>query len=423
MSPSVVVDNNITWFFWINGINTTSYNQTVLNINLDNCSVYTNQIITYYLLDEPQQTLISNANSTIETTVILKTINGNSIAEINERFVGNSTPRICSENNLNDTGLRIWEQSRYGSDNYVYEQHNVQNQSMTTLPVNMTLLDLPSAEATTFRITYKSSTFLPIPDAVVEIQRKYLGEGVYKETESPITDANGEASASFDLNVVLYRIEIKQNGTIISTFDNPAVSCANILTGDCNIDLNERQSVDLINSYSTENDFNFGLIQDNRTIILTFSIPSGTAKTVNLFVNQSSVLGNKTSCNQTLYATSGQLECTIDDSLGDVYATSTVNINGDELTSGSSTIAEDKSAYFGTDNIIMTFFLVLSLVLLMISDPIAILFGIVFGLLGSSMLFFLNSGSIFGTTSILLYLVIAIIILVIRISQRRDRGV
>ena len=101
--------------------------------------------------------------------------------------------------------------SDLGSDNYVFQTHNIQNASSTNL-VNIPLYDLPSIDATTFRIIYKSIQFLPIPNAIINIQRKYIGEGVYKSVESPITDANGEASASFNLNSVPYRITISKNG-------------------------------------------------------------------------------------------------------------------------------------------------------------------------------------------------------------------
>ena len=420
-TPSIDSDTNITWFFWVNNINATSQNQTVQSIKLDNCSSYSNYIINYTLVDELTQTEISNANSSIESLINLRTINGKNIIQFNQTFTGDSTPLICSEIQLNETGLRIWEQSRYGSDDYVFEQHNIQNVTMTSLPNNIILRDLPSISATTFRITYKSATFLAIPDAVIDIQRKYIGEGVFKSVESPITDANGEVSASLDLDAGVYRIVVSKDGTTLSTFENPAVACDNILTGDCTINLNEQQTINLINNYDIINNFNFGLTQDNRTITLTFEIPNGESKLVNLFVNQSTILGNKTSCNQTLLATSGQIQCVIDDTLGDVFTDIRVSSDDVLITTAFTMVYEDRSQYFGTDNIVLTFFLVLSLVLLFISDPIAVLIGIVIGLISSSLMLFLNSGSVFGTTSVLLYLIVIIIIIIVKISVRQNR--
>jgi len=281
---------------------------------------------------------------------------GQEIAQFNQTFTGSATASVCSEENLNTSGLKLWEQSRYGSTDHVFEQHNIQNASMTSLPNEITLRDLISTSATTFRIQYKSATFLPVANAVINIQRKYIGEGIFKEIESPLTDTSGESSASLDLNSVLYRIIVSKNGITLATFENPAIACDNILTGDCSITINERDSATLINNYDTENDFNYGLSQSNRTITLAFSIPSGENRLVNLFVNQSTILGNKTSCNQTLYATSGQLQCDIAEGLGDVSLVVDVSADNILIRKASSTILEDRSQYFGTDNIVLTFF-------------------------------------------------------------------
>jgi len=289
---------------------------------------------------------------------------------------------------------------------------------MTSLPNEITLRDLISTSATTFRIQYKSATFLPVANAVINIQRKYIGEGIFKEIESPLTDTSGESSASLDLNSVLYRIIVSKNGITLATFENPAIACDNILTGDCSITINERDSATLINNYDTENDFNYGLSQSNRTITLAFSVPSGENRLVNLFVNQSTILGNKTSCNQTLYATSGQLQCDIAEGLGDVSLVVDVSADNILIRKASSTILEDRSQYFGTDNIVLTFFLVLSLVLLMISSPITVLIGLVIGLIASSLMLLLNSGDIFGVAPVLTYLIIIVILLIVKISGR-----
>jgi len=417
-SPIVSANTNITWFFWVNNVNATAYNQTVININLDDCSTYTFYLVNYTLVDELSQENIVNANSTIESLVIVKTVSGGEIAQFNKTFTGSATASICSEFNLNTSGLRLWEQSRYGSTDHVFEQHNIQNATMTSLPNEITLRDLISTSATTFRIQYKSATFLPVANAVINIQRKYIGEGIFKEIESPLTDTSGESSASLDLNSVLYRIIVSKNGITLATFENPAIACDNILTGDCSITINERDSATLINNYDTENDFNYGLSQSNRTITLAFSVPSGENRLVNLFVNQSTILGNKTSCNQTLYATSGQLQCDIAEGLGDVSLVVDVSADNILIRKASSTILEDRSQYFGTDNIVLTFFLVLSLVLLMISSPITVLIGLVIGLIASSLMLLLNSGDIFGVAPVLTYLIIIVILLIVKISGR-----
>lgn len=419
-APSVVADQNKTWFFWVNGINATQFNQTVLNVNLGNCSTYTFPVTYYYLRDELTQVQINNSNSTIESLIELRSLAGELVGQFNNTYTGNSTPIVCSQTNLSSSSLRIWEQSRYGSTGYQFESHNVQNASITT-PANFTLLDLPTATATVFRITYRSSTFLPVPDAVIDIQRKYIGEAIFKTVEAPLTDDNGEVSASLDLNAVIYRMIVRLNGTTLSTFENPAIACENPVAEQCFVTLNERQTINLIDTLDTQNDFSYGLNQSNRSIILTFEIPSGTSRNISLIVNASTILRNYTACVQYTLASSGQIQCDINVTLGDVFATVNVSQNGQVIALGTTTIATDRSTYWGTDDIVLTFFLVLSLALLMVSDAIATLVGLLIGLITSSLMLFLNAGSIFGATSVIMYVIIVVILLIVKIAKRDAR--
>jgi len=70
-----------------------------------------------------------------------------------------------------------------------------------------------------------------------------------------------------------------------------------------------------------------------------------------MLINQQ-YLGNKTACSQSLYATSGRLDCVIGDSLGDVFFSASVYSGGTLITNPSGQVLEDRSTYFGTDNIV-----------------------------------------------------------------------
>jgi len=293
-SPTVDQNENYTWYFSINGIDATKYNQTVVDVKLDDCSSYGYNLINYTLVDEETEEEINNANSTIEAQVILKSKDGTEVDSYNETFKGNPTPTICSKQNLTESDVYVFEQSRYGSDNYVYEQHNYQIKPTNSLPLEIILRDLSSDKATTFRITYKSESFLPVEEAILEVQRKYIGQGTFKEVESPLTDSKGQANAQFDLNSVTYRIVVKKDGEILSTFENPAISCDNVLTGECTISLTEREAVEQLDQIDNLNNFSYSLKQENKTIKLSYEITTNENKNVVLFVNQSGLLGNKT---------------------------------------------------------------------------------------------------------------------------------
>ena len=80
----------------------------------------------------------------------------------------------------------------------------------------------------------------------------------------------------------------------------------------------------------------------------------------------------------------------------------------------------DRSDYFGNNNIVLSFFLILSLVLLMISDPITVLIGLIIGLVASGLMFLLNTGSMFGAgATVLIYVILVAILLIIKLTSRK----
>lgn len=417
-SPFVSINKNISFYYLINGINTTIKNQSVLNVGVDNCSVFTYPIVNYNLKDEETEVLINNSNSTVEVEIDIYSSVGDLMSQYTEALVGNSTFSVCSNINLTNSSTRLYEQSRYYSDNYVAELHNIQNLSMnTTFPINITLLDLLSADATEFLVIYKSNQFLPVEDAIIDIQRKYISKGVYKTVEIPKTDSNGQTKANFDLNGVIYRATVSKEGTLLGEFENLAVTCQNELSGECELTLNELQSVSEIGRIDTENDFTYSLSKDNRTIYLTFSSPTGNAKTVYMAVNSSSILGNLSECNTTVYSSSGVIECEVSNTLGDSFTTIEIYVDGEYISGASTTILVDRETYFGLDHIVLTFFLVLSLGLMMISNPIAILIGVCIGLFSSSLMLFTTNG-FYGGSAVIIYIILTIILIIVKISQR-----
>ena len=315
-TPPIDIDTNITWFFWINNLNATSFNQTVLSVNLDNCDSFTYPILLYYLRDENTQDLINNSNSTIETTIMLKTIEGKTVAEVSEVFAGNSTPVICSEINLSSSGLKLWEQSRYGLTDYAYEQHNIQNSSLNGNPENITLYDLNSSIATRFEITYKGNDFIIKEGFLLQLFKQYLGEGEFYLVEAPITSSLGQALISADLNNNKYSIIATKNGIIYDTYENVVFSCDNALVSLCKLNLDGLVST--YNDLSIEQltDFNsvISINDDENLSEITYSVPSGTASNITLIVSKTSSIETEIIYNETLLSTMGVFEVELNSS-------------------------------------------------------------------------------------------------------------
>ena len=420
--PFVDSNTNISFYYIINEINTTIKNQSIINVGISNCTGgYTYVLANYTLKDEETEEIINNTNSTIEIEIIVYDSSSDDIiSQWNTKVNGEYNYAVCSNINLSTGDGRLYEQSRYYSDDYVAELHNMQNVNLnsTLLPLTINLLDLMQDDATEFLITYKSSQFLPIEDAIIDIQRKYISEGVYKTVEIPKTDSNGQAKANFDLSGVIYKATVSKDGELLGTFDNLAVVCENELSGQCEITLGQFGSVEDINNVDTDNDFVYSLTEDNRTITLSFSSPSGNAKNISMIVNSSSLLGNSTECNTETYSSSGAIICEVDDSLGDSFVGIDIYVDGVYLTGASTTILSDREQYFGMNHIVLTFILVLSIALMMISDPIALLIGVVLGLVGSALMLLTTNADLFGSASVLIYIVLTIILIIVKISNR-----
>lgn len=250
--PSFSVPSNVSfyWSFLLEDtfesftFNSSVENQTIRVFSIDNCSSYGVLLMNYSLFDEKTQDFL---NGTLENTTMEIDLNiyplGSSTAILNlsENYLGINPAQVCLQDPLlNKSEYRMDVVMRYESENTVAEFHNIQNYSLTnaSLPQNINLYGLNRSQSQNFLITFKDSNFLPVDDALIDIQRNYVSEGVFKSVEIPKTDEYGQAVGHFDLDGVIYTIIVSKNRVILATFDNIAVVCQDLIIGDCRLNLN-----------------------------------------------------------------------------------------------------------------------------------------------------------------------------------------
>ena len=150
------------------------------------------------VFDEEEQILIvpqeGNVTTLIEVDVSIFPIGDpdNEIINFSQAYNNTNEALVCIANDtLNGTSYRMDVQTRYDSNLYAAEFHNIQNFTLTneTIPQEITLYDLNLSDTTEFLITFENEQFLPVEDALLLIQRKYVGEGVFKTVEIPKTDS------------------------------------------------------------------------------------------------------------------------------------------------------------------------------------------------------------------------------------------
>lgn len=427
--PSVDEDVNIT-FYWnvtfSDGgfIETDSYNQTILNINLSSCGVGTTILLNYTLLDEDTDTLIpTNLNGTIYVTVDIKSLDLNTIiTSSSQSFTNINNASICiNDEVINNTNHALFSSAQYLANGYSTEFHHIQNQSLNneSLYNNITLYDLNLTRATVFKLIFKDPTFLPITDAIIQINRQYLQEGVFKSVESPKTSSLGETSASLVKDSEVYNFVVTKNGEILATFNNQIPFCDDSTIGLCFITFNELSSSGQAFDYNDEIGIStaFDYNATTRVIQFDFTVTDGTSKNVTLVVDKLDQIGNTNVCNTALTSSSGTINCNIPNAIGNGTVYAYVYVDGELVLNQVISLSEDidlgNAGYF----ILLIFVIVLPM--LFVESKSLSVVAMVLGFMVSTW-FGILQGGVLSYASSVIWLIIAGGILIYKINTDKD---
>ena len=267
---------------------------------------------------------------------------------------------------------------------------------------------MKNANAQEFKITYKDASFLPVVNAVLDVQRYYIGNGTFETVELPPFDDNGETLANLVLGDVIYTFLIKKDNQILATFNNIKAFCDNAATGDCEINLNALSSFVSSESYAAIDSVDLYMDYDDttRTVSTVFSTTDGTSKTILLNVTTFDVLGNETVCTDSITSSSGTLSCVIPGTFGNSSAMASLVIDGREraykmisLWSSADQVYGFSTAFLG----IISFLTVVGVALS--SSAVVVILSIVLGV-AVNMGLLIVSGSFFGAGASFLWLVV-----------------
>jgi hypothetical protein len=126
---------------------------------------------------------------------------------------GNSTGTnigICSIINLSTSSAKYSLELRYYNSNnlYFYETYNVENGAISSLPLTIPLYFLNTSSGVQFKINYVDFNYFNHPGAIIQMQRQYLSENIYRVIEIPKIGDNGQSVGSFNTNNIRYKIII-----------------------------------------------------------------------------------------------------------------------------------------------------------------------------------------------------------------------
>ena len=406
-------------------INSTFNEQTVNIISIDDCSANSVLILNFSLKDEESQDVIDSSfyNSSVEIDVQIFPIGSSEvIISYSQNYTKNNNPQICLEE-LNESYEMDVQVLYDGGEIHVAEFYHIQKGSLSNenIPNNINLFTLKTEDSQDFLITFKDSNFIPVENALINIQRKYIDEGVFKSVEIPKTDEQGQAVGHFDLQGAIYTITIEKNKDVLAIFDNVAVYCEDPIIGNCKINLNALSTGESFSDLTQIGNITYTMSFDKstRTITTIFSSTDGTSKTVLLNATKFDRFGNQSVCSNFLTTSAGTLTCIIPASYGNLTIIAKLYVNGGLIATRSYSIIPDASDRFGNNGIIMFLLMMMTLPLMMVSSTIAVILGIFIGLILGSLLMIYNNETIIGSTSIIIWAIIAGGIIIWKLKGKR----
>ena len=431
VTPTINYSSMLIPFYWTiyssngNAYNSSTNNQNVTQITLDDCSTNTIVLYNFTIKDEADQsTLNATANSTsAKIDLQIYPVGSSSLfLQFNKTYNQTNPFAVCLNANLSNAQYSTTSVIEYKATGYQIEFYNIKNRKLndSLLYQNISLYNLLTTSAQPFKLIVKDSSFLSIENAIIEVYRKYISEGVYKIVEIPKTDPTGETTASLVINDVIYKFIIKKFGHTISTVTDVRAICQNPSITTCQIDFNAFESGIDIPNYEQKEDFNFtlGYNKTSRVVTSRFLIPSGNPATIRLNVTIQDALGTQ-ACSDTITSTTGTLTCTIPQTLGNMSAFAKIYRDGVLQSSGSISQSQTAADIYGSVQVFLALLIMLTLIGAAMSDnPI---FTVLFFMAGVILLFGIhlveNTGFI-GAGATILFLIVAIIIVIIKGARR-----
>jgi hypothetical protein len=422
------IGNNIThnWRYWLpdGSVNATTdpQNQTVFSLEADNCDVLTEVLINYTMYDEDTLELIpSNQNPSIEVDLeIVSDLDPNIVFEFSDTY--NSSSALVCVSSIT-SGFTVNAVAQYTALDYVVEFLNMQNVSLSTsnFPKNISLYPLLSTRSQEFLINFKDSNFAPVERALITVTRKYIGEGLFRTVEAPLTNVDGQAIVHLVLGDVIYTIQVSKDGVLLGNFPNIVPFCVNVATGDCTINLNALSSGTSPSNFVTVlgSAFNFVFDKVARTITAVFSTLNGDVSEYNLTATVFDNRGNNTFCSKTQTTSSGSIICNIPISIGNTTILAELYKDGVFLGYQTFNLQDSSDADFGTSGLIMMLILYITIPLMMISSGIGIVIASILGMVFAGILNLYTGGSILGVSSTIIWFIIAGGILIWKINQKK----
>ncbi len=425
--PTVSGEVNLTFFWSIQLsdaqiINLTSHNQTVSILSLDDCSVNTVVLFNYTIVDEGNQSKLTNTTAELSLN-LLDTDRETYILNFSLEYSDINPFAVCINENISTSTFAVDSIVKYESIGYSIEYYNIVNAVITnsTIPEEITLYDLIDPDATDFKITFKAEDFTFVENALIYINRQYISENnTFKTVELPKTDSNGQTVGHFVRNDILYNIIVIKDGVVLGNFENQIAFCEDFTIGNCQMVLEAIPEDALAFDYNEQLGIIFQSIptyNENTSLVsFSFSTDDGTVKTILMNVTRDDIFGNRTICSNTLTSSSGTLACSIP-AIDDSVLRVEVSVDGQPVVFSRVTL---EASDYGNLGYVLWFFLTFVFILIFGDKKSGVLIGIGVSFIGAIALG-VTKGNIIGIGSAGIWMLVIIILGIIKLNKEKPQ--
>jgi len=418
------------WNYTISGIvnnqSTATDNFTIYSIDIDDCSTYGYPILNLTLKDEENNSIVNATGSTIE--IDLEISKGTVSWIYNHTWSGKNNVSICVPNGvLNNSNYTIDFTIGYQSTDRVWEFYYLDNgvlsndassfDSLTLDEIN--LMDLLTADSTSFLFNYFDEDGLPVEDAIVHVFRKYIGEGTFREVERARQDQNGDTTVHLVEEDVIYQFIISEDGTTIYTSSTYTALCQAV---PCTIQLEAGGDVPEFDSDDTWDLVDGGSYEITHSSItrdVNLSYVLDTTGTFNLTIFEYDEDGEYIPiATDTDTGTSGIITLNIPIAYGNKTYFASVWNDDEFVKSEWIYLQQDAGLVFGNSlALFLGFLIILTLGLMAITEGGAVIIWVIIGMLLTSILGLVDYHTQFGV-SILIYFICAGGIILFKLTRR-----
>jgi len=211
--PVIASDVNIS--FWWNFTlsdgtleTTSSYNQSIQIMALDNCSTYTNRTLTFNMVNEDG---LVDMNASMEVTFFIW----------EDVDVGKTFSFILRNNTHHDICLYPHNATftanatiRYYEDGYDTRTYYLYHATLTNVSQNISLYLLNSSEASRIKFIVKDQYGYPKENVYLKFQRYFIDTNTYRTVAIGKTDSNGEVISYLIPYDVYYKVIMEIDGVV-----------------------------------------------------------------------------------------------------------------------------------------------------------------------------------------------------------------